>query len=113
MPDGPTPELSQALALLAGAVPEGMRDALVAKLAGPSDWTETSLSQSVHKYEALMRAGGDAARKARASINATWGAMLDAGATSFWEVKDGWKAFGDAGSLCHGRSAIPAYFYGR
>lgn len=113
VPDLPACELSQALALLAGAVPEGKVDALVAKLAEPSGWTKASLSQSLYKYEALVRAGGDAAKKARASINATWGAMLDAGATSFWEVEEGWRAFGGAGSLCHGWSAIPAYFYGR
>ena len=105
--------LSQALALLAGAVPEGKADALVAKLAGPSKWTKASLSQSLYKYEALVRAGGAAAEKARASIDATWGAMLDAGATSFWEVEEGWRAFDGAGNLCHGWSAIPAYFYGR
>lgn len=41
------------------------------------------------------------------------GKMLDAGATSFWEMKDGWKDFDGAGSLCHGWSAIPVYFYAR
>lgn len=111
--NAPACELSQALALLAGAVPEGKADALVAKLAGPSEWTKASLSQSFYKYEALVRAGGAAAEKARASIDAIWGAMLDAGATSFWEVEEGWRAFDGAGSLCHGWSAIPAYFYGR
>jgi hypothetical protein len=40
-----------------------------------------------------------------------WGHMLYRGATSFWETKDGAEAFGQAGSLCHGWSAIPVYFY--
>ena len=48
----------------------------------------------------------------RKSLDETWSAMLDAGATSFWEVSEGWKAFGGAGSLCHGWSAVPVYFYG-
>ena len=42
-----------------------------------------------------------------------WGKMLQKGATSFWETDKGASDFGGAGSLCHGWSAIPVYFYGR
>ena len=38
--------------------------------------------------------------------------MLRQGATSFWETRHGEADFAGAGSLCHGWSAIPAYFYG-
>ena len=48
----------------------------------------------------------------RKEMDEAWSAMLKAGATSFWEVSDEWKAFGNAGSLCHGWSAVPVYFYG-
>ena len=37
--------------------------------------------------------------------------MLRQGATTFWETIDGADAFGKAGSLCHGWSAVPAYLY--
>ncbi len=37
--------------------------------------------------------------------------LLYNGATSFWETSDGESAFGNAGSLCHGWSAVPAYIY--
>ena len=37
--------------------------------------------------------------------------MLYNGATSFWETIKGHADFGEAGSLCHGWSAIPIYFY--
>ena len=37
--------------------------------------------------------------------------MLYQGATSFWETEEGASDFGHAGSLCHGWSAMPAYFY--
>ena len=105
-------ELAQALALLADVVPMEERAGVVKKLSAPSEWTRTTLSQSLYKYEALRSAGGAGERAMWKDIDATWSAMLDAGATSFWEVGDGWKAFGGAGSLCHGWSAIPVYFYG-
>ena len=37
--------------------------------------------------------------------------MLRAGATSFWEDSLGADAYGGAGSLCHGWSALPIYYY--
>ena len=46
------------------------------------------------------------------AIRNDWGKMLYSGATSFWEtIRGGWD-FGCAGSLCHGWSGIPVYFYG-
>jgi len=105
-------ELTQALALLTDAVPPEAWRAVATKLGAPSDWVETTLSQSLHKYEALVRAGPEFGRMAVRHMDETWGRMLDAGATSFWETKEGWRAFGDAGSLCHGWSAVPEYFYG-
>lgn len=44
-------------------------------------------------------------------IREKYGQMLAQGATSFWETLDGESAFGGAGSLCHGWSAIPVYYY--
>ena len=44
-------------------------------------------------------------------IDAKYGYMLQAGATSFWETLSGEKDFGGAGSLCHGWSAMPIYYY--
>jgi len=37
--------------------------------------------------------------------------MLDRGATTFWETIKGADDFGGAGSLCHGWSALPIYYY--
>ena len=44
-------------------------------------------------------------------IRANYGHMLELGATSAWETKIGAEDFGKAGSLCHGWSAIPIYYY--
>ena len=106
-------EFVQALALLADAVPVDARPTLIRKLMTRSDWTEITLSQTLYKYEALIAAGGEAARAAVRMMDEEWLRMLDAGATSFWEMREGWSAFGDAGSLCHGWSAVPVYIYGR
>jgi len=37
--------------------------------------------------------------------------MLYHGATTFWETILGEEDFSNAGSLCHGWSAVPIYFY--
>lgn len=106
-------ELVQALALLSDCVPPAYVQDVAMRLSEDSEWIATTLSQSLHKYEALIRAGPAFGRRAMAQMDALWGKMLDAGATSFWEMKDGWKDFDGAGSLCHGWSAIPVYFYAR
>ena len=36
--------------------------------------------------------------------------MLDQGAQTWWETRDGYRYGGGAGSLCHGWSASPAYY---
>ena len=38
-----------------------------------------------------------------------WGKMVFAGATTFWETEKGAADFDNAGSLCHGWSALPIY----
>ena len=42
-----------------------------------------------------------------------YGAMLDKGATTFWETALGEADFDGAGSLCHGWSALAIYYYER
>ena len=39
--------------------------------------------------------------------------MLEAGATTFWETEKGESDFDNAGSLCHGWSAMPVHYYHR
>ena len=37
--------------------------------------------------------------------------MLEQGATTFWETEKGAAALEHTGSLCHGWSAMPIYYY--
>lgn len=106
-------ELTQALALLAGACPESRARALRERLRQPDGrLIPTSLAYRFYKYEALLGDPGNLDHVI-ADIRAVWGRMLAAGATSFWETERGAWDFQNAGSLCHGWSAIPVYFYGK
>jgi hypothetical protein len=46
-------------------------------------------------------------------IRLKYKSMLDQGATTFWETLEGQTAFDNAGSLCHGWSALPVHYYHR
>ncbi|NLB39212.1 MAG: hypothetical protein GX810_08210 [Clostridiales bacterium] len=72
----------------------------------------TSLSYRHYKYEALLM-DAENLTHVISDIRTVWGRMLSQGATSFWETERGAWDFDNAGSLCHGWSAIPIYFYGK
>lgn len=104
-------ELTNALIVYANAAPDDRADAVCRLLAADnSSLLPITLSHSIFKYEALLRHGGYHAYVFR-RIESVFGKMLDAGATTFWETEMGDADFGNAGSLCHGWSAIPAYLY--
>jgi len=46
-------------------------------------------------------------------IRSDYGYMLSQGATAAWETIEGPDALSGTGSLCHGWSAIPVYYYHR
>ena len=48
--------------------------------------------------------------KKQEDIKKKYSYMLKKRATTFWETEKGWKDFDNAGSLCHGWSAIPVYY---
>ena len=126
-------ELTHALALYAGAVPEAFKDRVADILTGrrgpnligydkeaeeivpggPKHYVPVTLSHSIFKYEALLGLGDKYASYVFDDVADKWGYMLYHGATSFWERIDGPAAFDDAGSLCHGWSAIPVILYGK
>jgi alpha-L-rhamnosidase len=105
-------ELVQSFAILAGVGTEAIHHDLREKLVDEqNDMTTTTLSQSLYKFEAILL---DETRGQFVfdKIIKDWSKMLYSGATSFWEtLKAGWD-FNHAGSLCHGWSGIPVYFYG-
>ena len=75
---------------------------------------DCTLSLKLVKYNAMLKADEEKYRSAvLEEIRREYTVMLDAGATSFWETIDGEAAFHNAGSLCHGWSAVPIHFYHR
>ena len=105
-------ELTQSLAILAGVGTAAIHDDLRRKLVDKdSGMTAATLSQSLYKYEAIIQNPSFGSFVSN-DIAEHWSGILFAGATSFWETLNGAWDFNHAGSLCHGWSAIPVYFYG-
>jgi hypothetical protein len=71
-----------------------------------------TLSMACFRYDALLKADKDRYTEViLEEIDRDCGYMLDSGATTFWETLKGEADFGGAGSLCHGWSAMAAYYY--
>ncbi|MBO4889157.1 MAG: hypothetical protein J5589_12730 [Firmicutes bacterium] len=105
-------ELTQALSLLAGLVSPEKEEEILEALAGHrSKLIPITLSHSIFKYEALFLRPERYASYVFERIAEDYGYMLSRGADTFWETIEGASAFGNAGSLCHGWSAVPVYFY--
>ncbi|HAS81843.1 MAG TPA: hypothetical protein DCS43_04010 [Verrucomicrobia bacterium] len=103
-------QLTQALAILAGVGDADMRERVLNRMGRPdSGLAAPGLSQSFYTFEALMQRKALYGAPVLAGIEATWGKMLEAGATTFWETSIGASDFHNAGSLCHGWSAVPVY----
>ncbi len=105
-------ELMQIMAIYTGVAGE-RTEALCRLITTDNDLSAVTLSYLIYKYDALMMQGDEYKAYVIDDIKKRWGKMLYYGATSFWETEDGASAFTNAGSLCHGWSAIPIYIYGK
>ena len=104
------PELAQAVSILSGVCPKKYENDIMEGIKAEKYKPFTTFSYKIFKYDALLL---DPRNKdfVRNEILNIWSSMLFAGATSFWETDIAEADFHNAGSLCHGWSAIPAYFY--
>ena len=76
------------------------------------DTIECTLSLKCFEYDALLAADTEKYKDAvLGDIRKNYLHMLSCGATSAWETIKGASDFGNAGSLCHGWSSIPIYYY--
>ena len=67
---------------------------------------EPSLSMKTFKYDALLSVDGTYVTQIKDEIRKIYAKMLDQGSSTVWETEEGASAFDNAGSLCHGWSAI-------
>jgi alpha-L-rhamnosidase len=103
-------ELSNSLAVYCGACNDECLDTVLLKLSSRS-LIPITLSHTIFKYEALMKRKNTYSAYVFENISEVWGKMLFSGATTFWETEKGAWDFSNSGSLCHGWSAVPVYFY--
>lgn len=108
----PLHAFTQALALYVGATPEDVKKQVVENMLS-KNMIPCTLSASIYQYDVLLQMGDTYADFVRRDVENIWGKMLYCGATTFWETDLGDRDFHNAGSLCHGWSAVPIYLYGK
>ena len=99
--------IGNALALLAGLGDKEMAQRIINER---KNITDNTLSMNGYLYDALLSVDKAYYSYIIADIERQYSYMLDMGATTFWETIDGASAFSNAGSLCHGWSALPIYY---
>lgn len=102
--------LGNALAILAGL--ELDKESVCEKIVS-GELSDCSLSMKIFKYDALLATDKEKYQEwVLNEIRREYSKMIEQGNT-VWETIDGASAFDDAGSLCHGWSAIPVYYYSK
>lgn len=106
-------ELGNALAVLCGASCGEEAGEIARKIMqNNAGLVPATLSMNGFVFDALLQTDRAAAQPFILSrIRSQYKKMLDCGATTAWEDEEGAAAFDGAGSLCHGWSALPVYYY--
>ena len=102
-------KLGNSLAILTGVAENGKE--LAQKIKCGDNMEDITLSTATFMYDALLDANSLNKEFVLEDIRKKYNFMLDCGATTFWETIVGAKDFNNAGSLCHGWSAVPIYYF--
>ncbi|MBR5499929.1 MAG: hypothetical protein IKV74_00210 [Clostridia bacterium] len=110
--------LTNSLCVLCGAA-DGVDTSVILKVMvdnGPADTglmvRSSTLSMNAFRFDALLKVDQEKYGPViLAEIDRIYMDMLQKDATSFWETALGAADFEGAGSLCHGWSALPLYYY--
>ncbi len=102
--------LANSLAILTDTVDGETARRICEKMISDS-MVECTLSMKCFLYDALIKTDEKYKDFVLSEIRKNYKYMLDLGATSAWETIKGAADFDGAGSLCHGWSAIPIYYY--
>ena len=102
--------LGNSLAILTGLTTKDESEHICGKIAN-GEISDCSLSMKCFKYDALLATDKEKYQEwVLNEIRREYGKMIEQGNT-VWETIEGASAFDNAGSLCHGWSAIPIYYY--
>lgn len=105
-----THEVVQALALYNRCVPEEHQKRLITGLMNGTH-VPISYSSIYYFYRALLSGGAEARAYLAQRLMLDFGAMAASDSTTMWETNQGDADFDNAGSLCHGWSALPLYYF--
>lgn len=104
--------LGNSLAILANVANNKKSNKIAKKIIScQDDLSSVTLSMKCFEYDALLSVDKKYQSFILNDIKTTYKKMLDDGATTFYETENGDKDFNNAGSLCHGWSAMPIYYY--
>ena len=101
-------ELANSLGILADLCTQDEAKAIASKLAS-GELISCSLSFKCFKYDALLSVSNSYKNTVLEEIRATYLKMAER-TNTVWETDEGESAFDNAGSLCHGWSAIPVFY---
>ncbi len=105
-------QLGNALAILCGAITGDEAKALCERVLTDPNMTPISLSMVCFMYDAWLKTDRDKYIPIiLQEIEKTYMPMIEFGSTTVWETELGERDFENAGSLCHGWSALPIYYY--
>ena len=110
--------LTNSLCLLCGSAENVDKSYILEVLAHNGGETDkavivpNTLSMNSFRFDALLNEDSDKfAPIILSELDRDYGYMLSCDATAFWETIVGAADFSGAGSLCHGWSALPVYYY--
>ncbi len=105
-------KLSNSLAVLCGAADGELSKHICTKLINDEELTEITLSMNAFFFDALIKCDKEEYREyILQTIEKLYRPMVEYGVGTVWETALGESDFGNAGSLCHGWSATPIYYY--
>ena len=104
--------LANSLSILAGVPSVDECRAIAERLVTDSTLIDASLSMRAFFYDALLLVDREKFSSfVLSDIERVYTPMLNLGNGTVWETELGQSDFGNAGSLCHGWSSIPIYYY--
>jgi hypothetical protein len=105
-------KLTNSLAILSGVADEKAAKRIAESLVYDNSLIDASLSMRTFLYDALIAVDRNKySSYVLSDIERIYAPMLKTGNNTVWETELGQSDFDNAGSLCHGWSAIPIYYF--